>query len=217
LRPPTIPSMRVAKEGSRRGTVHQTQLIYNVPRFREFRARIVDLGLHERVAILAGVGPIRSLRRRSSSRTKVAGMDVPETIVRAHGGPFQRDQAKAGSISVVRSHRRSARSRACAACTSWPWVARVDPGDRELSWACTHVRPRSARRAKSRRGDAWIRTRLPFRLRIGVIWTRRGSQSWSLTAAVGTERGQSTPEPFADFGGERDRRGSWSPVCLHRP
>ncbi len=41
----------------------QTQLIFNVERFREFMKRVVDLGLHEKVVILAGVGPVRSVAR----------------------------------------------------------------------------------------------------------------------------------------------------------
>jgi methylenetetrahydrofolate reductase (NADPH) len=38
----------------------QTQLIYNVPRFEEFMAKVRELGLHEQVYILAGVGPLKS-------------------------------------------------------------------------------------------------------------------------------------------------------------
>jgi len=39
-------------------------LIYDMPRFREFMKRVVDMGLHERIAILAGVG--RSVGRRGA-------------------------------------------------------------------------------------------------------------------------------------------------------
>jgi methylenetetrahydrofolate reductase (NADPH) len=88
--------MRVAKKVAAGAQFIQTQLIYNVARFREFMARIVDLGLHERVAILAGVGPIRSLKAAEFMRTKVAGMDVPESIVRRMEGLSKEDQAKAG-------------------------------------------------------------------------------------------------------------------------
>ena len=59
----------------------QTQLIYNVPRFAEFMERVHKLGLHEKVFILAGVGPIRTAGAARYMRDKVPGMDVPNEIV----------------------------------------------------------------------------------------------------------------------------------------
>ena len=47
----------------------QTQLIYDIPRFREFMERVVDMGLHEKVYILAG----GSLYARSSAWDDRAG------------------------------------------------------------------------------------------------------------------------------------------------
>jgi 5,10-methylenetetrahydrofolate reductase len=61
----------------------QTQLIFNVPKFREYMRRVVDLGLHEKTYLLAGVGPIRSLGAAKYMATKVPGMEVdPEYIDR---------------------------------------------------------------------------------------------------------------------------------------
>jgi len=61
----------------------QTQLIFNVPKFREYMRRVVDLGLHEQVYILAGVGPIRSLGAARYMASKVPGMEVdPEYVER---------------------------------------------------------------------------------------------------------------------------------------
>jgi 5,10-methylenetetrahydrofolate reductase len=61
----------------------QTQIIFNVPKFREFMRRVVDLGLHERTYILAGVAPIKSLGAARYMATKVPGMEVdPEYIER---------------------------------------------------------------------------------------------------------------------------------------
>lgn len=59
----------------------QTQMVYNVPKFREYMKRVCDLGLHEKVYILAGVGPIKSLGAARYMATKVPGMDVPDKIV----------------------------------------------------------------------------------------------------------------------------------------
>ncbi len=74
----------------------QTQLIFNVERFREFMKRVVDLGLHEKVAILAGVGPTRSLRVAEYMRNEVAGMDVPDWVLKRLEGLSKDDQARAG-------------------------------------------------------------------------------------------------------------------------
>jgi methylenetetrahydrofolate reductase (NADPH) len=59
----------------------QTQLIYDIPRFREFMKRVVDLGLHEKVYILAGVGPIKSAGAARYMRDKVPGMIVQDVYV----------------------------------------------------------------------------------------------------------------------------------------
>ncbi len=59
----------------------QTQLIYNVPRFADFMERVRRLGLHEKVFILAGVGPIKTAGAARYMRDKVPGMDVPNEIV----------------------------------------------------------------------------------------------------------------------------------------
>jgi 5,10-methylenetetrahydrofolate reductase len=59
----------------------QTQLIFNVPKFQEYMRRVVDLGLHEKTAILAGVGPIRSLGAAKYMATRVPGMEVDAEYV----------------------------------------------------------------------------------------------------------------------------------------
>jgi methylenetetrahydrofolate reductase (NADPH) len=73
--------MRLAKKVAAGACFVQTQLIYNVDRFREYMARAGDLGLHEQVYILAGVGPFKSSRMASYMASQVAGMDVPQALV----------------------------------------------------------------------------------------------------------------------------------------
>jgi methylenetetrahydrofolate reductase (NADPH) len=58
----------------------QTQLVYDVPRFREFMKKVVDLGVHEQLAILAGVGPLKSPGMARHLRQNVPGMSVPEAF-----------------------------------------------------------------------------------------------------------------------------------------
>ncbi len=93
--------IRLAKKVAAGAQFIQTQLIYNVARFREFMARVVDLGLHETVHIMAGVGPIRSLKAAEHMATKVAGMEVPEEIVARMRGLSKEDQMKAGADLCV--------------------------------------------------------------------------------------------------------------------
>jgi 5,10-methylenetetrahydrofolate reductase len=59
----------------------QTQLIYNVAKFREYMKRAGDLGVLDDVYVLAGVGPIKSSGAARYMATKVPGMDVPDEIV----------------------------------------------------------------------------------------------------------------------------------------
>jgi methylenetetrahydrofolate reductase (NADPH) len=74
--------LRLAKKVAAGARFVQTQLIYNVERFKTYMARVRDLGLHEKVYILAGVGPVKSAGQANFMATKVAGMEVPEGIVR---------------------------------------------------------------------------------------------------------------------------------------
>jgi methylenetetrahydrofolate reductase (NADPH) len=73
--------LRLAKKSRAGADFIQTQLIYNIPRFREFMKRVVDLGVHERTAILAGVGPLKTPGAAKYMRDQVPGMDVPDEIV----------------------------------------------------------------------------------------------------------------------------------------
>ncbi len=74
----------------------QTQLIFNVPRFREFMKKVVDLGLHEQIAIFAGVGPTKSQKVAEYMKAEVAGMDVPDWVLKRMEGLSKEEQQKAG-------------------------------------------------------------------------------------------------------------------------
>lgn len=72
---------RLAKKVAAGADFIQTQLIYDIPRFREFMKRVVDMGLHERVAILAGVGPLKSSGMARYMRDRVPGMIVADEYI----------------------------------------------------------------------------------------------------------------------------------------
>jgi methylenetetrahydrofolate reductase (NADPH) len=60
----------------------QTQYVFDVPAFARWMAQVRDLGLHERCAILPGVGAVRSLRALDFMRDKVPGVHVPDEVYR---------------------------------------------------------------------------------------------------------------------------------------
>jgi methylenetetrahydrofolate reductase (NADPH) len=60
----------------------QTQFIYDVKIFAEWMRKVRDLGLDQRCYVLAGVGPIKSLRALEHMRLEVPGMYVPDDVVR---------------------------------------------------------------------------------------------------------------------------------------
>jgi methylenetetrahydrofolate reductase (NADPH) len=64
----------------------QTQIVFNVDRFREFMGRVCDLGLDKKVPILAGVAPIRSVKAATFMRDEVPGMEVPGRLIRRMEG-----------------------------------------------------------------------------------------------------------------------------------
>lgn len=72
---------RLAKKVVAGADFIQTQLIYDIPRFREFMKRVVDMGLHEKVYIMAGVGPLKSSGAARYMRDKVPGMIVRDEYV----------------------------------------------------------------------------------------------------------------------------------------
>ncbi len=90
---------RLAKKVAAGANFIQTQLIYNVGRFAEYMRRVRELGLHEKVYILAGVGPIKTAGAARYMRDKVPGMDVPDEIVErmeaaSRGIPKEEKQAR---------------------------------------------------------------------------------------------------------------------------
>ncbi|MDJ0782932.1 MAG: methylenetetrahydrofolate reductase [Desulfosarcinaceae bacterium] len=74
----------------------QTQCIYNMPRFREFMKKAVDMGLTENAYILAGVTPMKSARMAKYMAKFVPGMDVPEALIKRLEGAGKGKQAEEG-------------------------------------------------------------------------------------------------------------------------
>ena len=74
-------AVRLGKKVTAGADFIQTQIIYNVEKFREFMKMVRDLGLHEKCYILAGVTPPKSLGMARYMKKFVPGMDVTDDVI----------------------------------------------------------------------------------------------------------------------------------------
>jgi methylenetetrahydrofolate reductase (NADPH) len=74
----------------------QTQCIYNMDKFRDFMKRAVDMGLHEKCHILAGVTPMKSIGMAQYMARSVPGMEVPESLIKRLRGAGKGKVAEEG-------------------------------------------------------------------------------------------------------------------------
>ncbi|MDL1958766.1 MAG: acetyl-CoA decarbonylase/synthase complex subunit delta [Deltaproteobacteria bacterium] len=73
--------IRVAKKVEAGASFIQTQIIYNVEKFTRFMEMVRDLGLHEKVYILAGVTPPKSVGMARYMKKFVPGLDVTDEVI----------------------------------------------------------------------------------------------------------------------------------------
>lgn len=72
---------RLAKKIAAGADFIQTQIVFNVPKFREYVKRCGDMGLLDEVYLLAGVSPIKTAGAARYMAKFVPGMDVPQEYV----------------------------------------------------------------------------------------------------------------------------------------
>lgn len=87
---------RLAKKIEAGADFIQTQCIYNMKRMREWVKQAVDMGLTEKVYILAGITPMKSVGMAKYMQNKVPGMDVPDEIIKRLQGVDKKKQADEG-------------------------------------------------------------------------------------------------------------------------
>ena len=93
--------LRLAKKVAAGADFIQTQCIYNLERFRDWMKQVVDMGLHEKVFILAGVTPLKSVGMARYMKNMVPGMDVPdELIARLKGVPKEKQPEEGVKIAI---------------------------------------------------------------------------------------------------------------------
>jgi methylenetetrahydrofolate reductase (NADPH) len=87
---------RLAKKIQAGADFIQTQCIYNMEKFREWIKQANDMGLTEKVYILAGVTPMKSVGMARYMQSKVPGMDVPESVIKRLQGAGKGKVAEEG-------------------------------------------------------------------------------------------------------------------------
>jgi methylenetetrahydrofolate reductase (NADPH) len=73
--------IRLAKKVAAGADFIQTQCIYDLKKFERFMQMVRDRGLHEKVHILAGLTPLKSVGMARYMKEKVAGMEIPDEII----------------------------------------------------------------------------------------------------------------------------------------
>lgn len=87
---------RLAKKIAAGADFIQTQCIYNMERFREWVKQANDMGLTEKVYLLAGVTPMKALGMARYMQKNVPGMDVPDWVIKRLQGVEKKKQASEG-------------------------------------------------------------------------------------------------------------------------
>ncbi|MBW2058209.1 MAG: methylenetetrahydrofolate reductase [Deltaproteobacteria bacterium] len=87
---------RLAKKIAAGADFIQTQCIYNMDKFREWIRQANDMGLTEKVYILAGVTPLKSVGMAKYMKTSVPGLDVPDEYIKRLQGVEKKKAAEEG-------------------------------------------------------------------------------------------------------------------------
>ena len=88
--------VRLAKKVAAGVQFIQTQCIFNLERFGKWMQLVRDRGLHEKVYILGGVTPMKSVGMANYMKKMVPGMDVPDELIARIKGVEKDKRAEEG-------------------------------------------------------------------------------------------------------------------------
>jgi methylenetetrahydrofolate reductase (NADPH) len=88
--------VRLGKKSAAGADFIQTQCIYNMERFQKFMSQARDAGLTDKLYVMAGVTPLKSVGMARYMSTKVAGMDIPEDLIKRMASVPKDKQAEEG-------------------------------------------------------------------------------------------------------------------------
>lgn len=95
---------RLAKKVAAGAQFVQTQYCFDVGMFKRYMAAVHDAGTHEKVFILAGVGPLASARSAEWIRSNVPGIHIPDAVIRRLKGAANQ-QREGVNICIDMIHR----------------------------------------------------------------------------------------------------------------
>lgn len=87
---------RLAKKVAAGVDFIQTQCIYDMDRFEKWMQGVRERGLHEKVHIMAGVTPLKSVGMANYMNNKVSGISIPEDMIKRLKGAPREKQADEG-------------------------------------------------------------------------------------------------------------------------
>ena len=87
---------RLAKKVAAGCQFIQTQCIYNMEKFKNWMQLVRDEGLHEKVAILAGMTPMKTVGMARYMKNRVPGIDVPDELIDRMAGVSKEKQPDEG-------------------------------------------------------------------------------------------------------------------------
>ena len=98
--------LRLVKKVEAGAQFIQTQYCFDIGVFEEYMKAVRDLGLHEKVFILPGVGPLASARSAEWIRTNVPGVHIPDSIIeRLRGAREQGAEGVAICVEMIQQLR----------------------------------------------------------------------------------------------------------------
>jgi methylenetetrahydrofolate reductase (NADPH) len=97
---------RLAKKVAAGAEFIQTQCIYNLDKFEDWMHKARDRGLTEKVYILAGMTPMKSVGMARYMKNRVPGMDVPDAIIKRLADTPKDKQAEEGIKICIESIQR---------------------------------------------------------------------------------------------------------------
>ena len=95
--------LRLAKKVEAGAQFAQTQYCFDIDLFKQYMDNVRDMGLHEKVFVLAGVGPLASAKSAEWIRSNVPGVHIPDSIIsRLRGAENQREEGVSICVDMIR-------------------------------------------------------------------------------------------------------------------
>lgn len=94
--------LRLAKKIAAGAQFIQTQYCYDIERLQQYMHTVRDMGLHDKVFIIVGVGPLASARSAQWIRGNVPGVHIPDSIIdRLKGATDQKAEGLQLCIDLI--------------------------------------------------------------------------------------------------------------------